>query len=144
MDYIKMDLHEVGLEGLEWTDLAEDKDRWQAPVSAEMNLRVDKMRDISSLAEDLLASQEGICPIDLVILCALLTVPCMVQVHLFLMSKYSLQHLFSNASILCSFIRLWKHISWPNQSLLYTHTHTHTCQILKWQASKIPIFAIYI
>jgi hypothetical protein len=46
MDYIKMDLCEVGLEGLDWTDLAEDRDRWQAPVSAEMNLRADKMRGI--------------------------------------------------------------------------------------------------
>jgi hypothetical protein len=47
MDYIKMDLHEVGLEGLDWTDLAEDSDRWLAPVSAEMKLRVDKRRGIS-------------------------------------------------------------------------------------------------
>jgi len=42
-----MDLHEVGLEGLDWTDLAEDRDRWQAPLNAEMNLWVDKMRGIS-------------------------------------------------------------------------------------------------
>jgi len=42
-----MDLHEVGLEGLEWTDLAEDRDRWQVPVNAEMNLWVDKRREIS-------------------------------------------------------------------------------------------------
>jgi hypothetical protein len=53
---------------------------WQAPVSAEINLWVDKMRGISWLAEDLLASQEGICFTDLVTLCALLTAPCTVHV----------------------------------------------------------------
>jgi len=47
MDYIKMDLHEVGLEGLDWTYLAEDRDRWQAPVKIEMNRWVDKRQGIS-------------------------------------------------------------------------------------------------
>ena len=42
-----MDLHEVGLEGLDWTDLAEGRDRWKALVNAEMNLRVDKMQENS-------------------------------------------------------------------------------------------------
>jgi hypothetical protein len=39
-DNIKMDLGEVGWEGTDWIDLAEDKDRWRALVYTVMNLRV--------------------------------------------------------------------------------------------------------
>jgi hypothetical protein len=42
-------------------DLAQDRDRWRALVTEVMNLRGPKMRVISRLAEDLLASQEGLC-----------------------------------------------------------------------------------
>jgi hypothetical protein len=35
-----MDLREVGWDGMDWIDLAEDKDRWRAYVKAVMNLRV--------------------------------------------------------------------------------------------------------
>ena len=35
-----MDLEEVGWEGLVWTDLADDRERWRAFVNAVMNLRV--------------------------------------------------------------------------------------------------------
>jgi hypothetical protein len=30
----------VGWEGMDWIDMAEDRDRWRAVVSAVMNLRV--------------------------------------------------------------------------------------------------------
>jgi hypothetical protein len=35
-----MDLREIGLGGVDWTRLAQDRDRWRAVVSAMMNLRV--------------------------------------------------------------------------------------------------------
>jgi hypothetical protein len=40
MDNIKMDLREVGWDGRDWIDVAEDRDRWKAHVNAVMNLRV--------------------------------------------------------------------------------------------------------
>ena len=40
VDNIKMDLPEIGCGGMDWTDLAEDRDRWLAHVNAVMNLQV--------------------------------------------------------------------------------------------------------
>jgi hypothetical protein len=39
-DYIKMHLKEVGWEGMDWIDMAQDTDRWRALVNAVMNLGV--------------------------------------------------------------------------------------------------------
>jgi hypothetical protein len=35
-----MDLGEVGWDGVDWIDLAQDRDRWRAYVNTVMNLRV--------------------------------------------------------------------------------------------------------
>ena len=37
---IKMDIQEVGWGGMDWIDLAQDRDRWLELVNAVMNLRV--------------------------------------------------------------------------------------------------------
>jgi hypothetical protein len=39
-DGIKMDLREIGWGGVEWIQLAQDRDRWRAVLNAVMNLRV--------------------------------------------------------------------------------------------------------
>jgi hypothetical protein len=37
---IRMDLGKTGWGGMDWIDLAQDRDQWRAPVSTVMNLRV--------------------------------------------------------------------------------------------------------
>jgi len=39
-DNIKMDLQEVGCEGMDWIDVAQDREKWQALANVVMNLQV--------------------------------------------------------------------------------------------------------
>jgi hypothetical protein len=39
-DIIKMDFREIGWGGIDWIDLAQDRDQWKALVNTVMNLRV--------------------------------------------------------------------------------------------------------
>jgi hypothetical protein len=40
VDNIKMDLREIGWDGMDWIDLAQDRIQWRALVNMVMNLRV--------------------------------------------------------------------------------------------------------
>jgi hypothetical protein len=40
VDYIKMDLREIGWDGTHWIDLTHERDQWRALVNMVMNLRV--------------------------------------------------------------------------------------------------------
>jgi hypothetical protein len=40
VDNIKMDLREIGWDGVDWVDLAQERDHWRALVNMVMNLQV--------------------------------------------------------------------------------------------------------
>jgi hypothetical protein len=40
VDNIKMDLTEIGWDGMDWIDLAQDRDQWRTLVNTVMNFRV--------------------------------------------------------------------------------------------------------
>jgi hypothetical protein len=40
VDNIKMDLREIGWDGMDWSDLVQDRDQWRALMNTVMNLRV--------------------------------------------------------------------------------------------------------
>jgi hypothetical protein len=40
VDNIKMDLTEIGWDGVEWIDMAQDRDQWRAVVNTVLNLRI--------------------------------------------------------------------------------------------------------
>jgi hypothetical protein len=51
---------------MDWIALTQDRDGWQELVNVVINLRVPQNAGISLLDEDLLASQEGLCSMELV------------------------------------------------------------------------------
>jgi hypothetical protein len=40
VDNIEMDIEEISWDGVDWIDLAQDRDKWRSVVNAIMNLRV--------------------------------------------------------------------------------------------------------
>ena len=59
-----MDIQEAGWRGMNWIDLVQDREKWRALVNAVTNCGFCKMREISRLTENLLASQEGLCSME--------------------------------------------------------------------------------
>jgi hypothetical protein len=58
-DGVRMDIREIGLGGVDWIRLAQDRDRWQAVVSVVMNLRVlVPRRELVSYIDDWLQSTD--------------------------------------------------------------------------------------
>jgi hypothetical protein len=62
---IKMDVREVGW-GMDWIDVAQNRDRWRALVYEVMNFWVPQNGGISRVAKDLSASQAGLRSMELV------------------------------------------------------------------------------
>jgi hypothetical protein len=40
VDNIKMDIREIGWDGVDWIDMAQDRDQWRALLNTVLNLRV--------------------------------------------------------------------------------------------------------
>jgi len=57
-----MDLQEVGGWGMDWIELAQERDRWQALVNVSTNVQVPYNAGNFWLAENLLASQKDCAP----------------------------------------------------------------------------------
>ena len=56
----------MGCGGLNWSDLAQNRDRWHALINAVIKLGVPQIRVVSRLAEDKLASLKRFCSMELV------------------------------------------------------------------------------
>jgi hypothetical protein len=61
-----MDLREIGWSGMDWIDLAQDRNQWRALVNTGMNLRVLQNVGKFLRAVQLAASQKGISSMELV------------------------------------------------------------------------------
>jgi hypothetical protein len=69
-DNVKIDLKEIGWEGVDWICLAQDSSQWWALVNTVMNLQLPYNMGISRVVKQLLASQERPSSMELVmVLC---------------------------------------------------------------------------
>jgi hypothetical protein len=57
----------IGRDGLDWTDVTEERDRWRAVVDNVMNFGFQEMRGISGIADELLSSNEELCFMHLLV-----------------------------------------------------------------------------
>ena len=64
-DDIKMHLQEVEWGRMDYSDMAQDRERWRAVVNAAMNLRIPyNAENFLTNCKKLLASQEGLCSME--------------------------------------------------------------------------------
>jgi hypothetical protein len=66
LDNIKINLQQLRWEGMEWIDLVQDRKSSWAIVNTIITSGPHNMRIISLLAENMLASEEGLCGTELV------------------------------------------------------------------------------
>jgi hypothetical protein len=60
VENIEIDFRELGWDGMNWIELAQDRDQWRALVNTIMNFWFRKMLGSSCVAAQLAASQEGL------------------------------------------------------------------------------------
>jgi hypothetical protein len=61
-----MDLGEIEWCGMNWTDLAQDRDRWRTHMNTVMKLRLHKINGISLIFQQLQAFRKGHSSVELV------------------------------------------------------------------------------
>jgi hypothetical protein len=64
VDNIKIDLREIGWDGMDWIELAQDRDQWRGLSNTAMSLRVLEMLRNSCVTAQLAAFQEGLSSIS--------------------------------------------------------------------------------
>jgi hypothetical protein len=62
VDNIKIDLREIGWDGMDWIDLAQDRDKWRALVKTVMNLRFLKCWEVSEWLHNWQLIRKGSAP----------------------------------------------------------------------------------
>jgi hypothetical protein len=66
VDNNKTGLREVGWDGMDWIDLAQDRDQWRTLLNTVMNFGFHKMLGSSSVTAQLVASREWLNSMTLV------------------------------------------------------------------------------
>jgi hypothetical protein len=60
VDNIKMDLRDIGRDGVDWIDMAQDRGQWKALVNTVLKLRVSQNAGKFLVGAQLAVPQEGL------------------------------------------------------------------------------------